>query len=398
MRIVLFHSEIESFNYFTDQLAGELIKRGHEPFVFDQAGLDPKRPESYAAFLDFISRKVDAVICFDGLGIREDMYIEAWDGHDAVAVDILMDPPLRFHPTLERHPRNYQLFCCDRDHVAYVKKYFGDTIARVDFMPHAGVLPGDGAPVIPWEKRTYDVLFCGTYYRPESRLARLGQIFPEGSDMMHICRLVYQTLTADSRLSVDQAVELTVKKAGLSLSREGMKTLMRCSEEVDWAIRMYRRGQVVQTLAAGGVELYLLGRGWEDHPAAGLPHVHRIDDRVPYGETLAHIANARINLNVMPGFKAGTHDRIFNTFLQHSLPLTDSSAWIDEHFTDGVDIALYGLDDLERLPSMVEGLLADAPRAEAMIQKGYEKTAGNYTWSNCADRILEAVKRHRTGG
>ena len=73
MRIVLFHSEIESFNYFTDQLAGELIKRGHEPFVFDQAGLDPKRPESYAAFLDFISRKVDAVICFDGLGIREDM-------------------------------------------------------------------------------------------------------------------------------------------------------------------------------------------------------------------------------------------------------------------------------------------------------------------------------------
>lgn len=47
-----------------------------------------------------------------------------------------MSPPLRFHPSLEKHPQNYLLFCCDLDHVEYVKRYFSQTVSHVDFMPH----------------------------------------------------------------------------------------------------------------------------------------------------------------------------------------------------------------------------------------------------------------------
>ena len=74
-----------------------------------------------------------------------------------------------------------------------------------------------------------------------------------------------------------------------------------------------------------------------------------------------------------------------------TLPLTDSSRWVDENFTDGVDIALYDLEHLEKLPEMIGGLLRDTERAQEMIRKGYEKTAENLTWSNCADWILEAI-------
>lgn len=35
MRIVLFYSEVESFNYFSDVLAAQLQARGHEAFIFD---------------------------------------------------------------------------------------------------------------------------------------------------------------------------------------------------------------------------------------------------------------------------------------------------------------------------------------------------------------------------
>lgn len=159
MRIVLFYSLTESFNYFTDQLVREFQARGHETFVLDLPAIDPVNPATFQPFIDFISRRIDAVVCFDGLGLRQDMFIEAWDSWDAVTVDILMDPPLRFHPTLERHPRNYLLYCCDRNHVDYVKRYFAQTVTHVDFMPHVGVMPDETIAVIPWEKKKYDILF-----------------------------------------------------------------------------------------------------------------------------------------------------------------------------------------------------------------------------------------------
>lgn len=107
------------------------------------------------------------------------------------------------------------------------------------------------------------------------------------------------------------------------------------------------------------------------------------------------MADARINLNVMPGFKAGTHDRIFNTLLQHSLPLTDPSHWLERYFTDGEDIVFYDLDHLERLPGIVRSLLEEPEKAEKMIQKGYEKVSRELTWSNCVDLLWAAVDRMR---
>ena len=105
MRIALFYTDIESFNFFVDQLDHEFRNRGNE---------------SYAHFVEFASAKIDLAVCFDGMCVRQDVLIETWDAWETVVVDILMDPPLRFHPTLLRHSKHYRLFCCDRDHVDYV--------------------------------------------------------------------------------------------------------------------------------------------------------------------------------------------------------------------------------------------------------------------------------------
>ena len=175
------------------------------------------------------------------------------------------------------------------------------------------------------------------------------------------------------------------------MTDELLEAVLGCVEDVDWAIRMYQRERVVTVIAESGLELYLLGRGWENHPAIHYPNVHRIDDRIPYGETLAYMANAKINLNVMPWFKAGTHDRIFNTLLRHSLPLTDSSAWIDENFVDGQDIVLYDLKHLEFLPDIAHRMLEDITLAESIIQNGYRKVSENLTWSHCTEWILDTI-------
>ena len=98
MRIVLFYSEVESFNCFTNLLAGELLTRGHKTFILDLKNPPAENPHSFAKFSAFIAEKVDAAICFDGLRTREDIFIDIWNFYQTVVIDILMDPPLRFHP------------------------------------------------------------------------------------------------------------------------------------------------------------------------------------------------------------------------------------------------------------------------------------------------------------
>lgn len=392
MRIVLFYSDVESFNFFSDVLAEELRKRRHETFILNLLNPPADDPHSYVMFLQFASQKVDAAICFDGLGVRHDLLIGIWNAYQTKVVDIFMDPPLRFHTVLEKHPGNYFLFCCDRDHVDYVKKYFGQMVPNVEFMPHVGVIPDQAVPVIPYKEKTYDVLFSGTYYSPEDRLAGIEEMVEKGTVVYDFYQVLYRCLVENSNLNIEEATLLTIERMRLSVDQETLKNLLRCAEPVDWAIRMYQRERVVQVLAESGVELHLLGRGWENHSSAKYPNVHRIDDRIPYADTLAYMADARINLNVFPWFKSGTHDRIFNTLLQHSLPLTDSSRWVDENFTDGEDIALYDLEHLERLPEIVSSLLRDTERAEKMIQKGFEKVVHHFTWENCTDWILAAIE------
>ncbi len=390
MRIVLFYSGVDSFNYFTDCLCREFTGRNHEVFILNLQNPPESDPHSYRCFAEFLQKRVDMAVGFDGFGIKDDLFIELWDELGVTAVNILMDHPLRFHPTMEHHPGRYIQFCCDRNHVAYVEKYFSESVSRVQFMPHAGT-PAEETPNRPFAGRKYDILLSGTYYRPQEQRERIAEYFPQGSPLYDFYMCMADYMLGHCKVTTEQALLDTIRQTGLSVQESQLKTMFRCSEPLDWMVRMYQRERVVSVLAEAGFDLWLLGRGWENHPCAGRPNVHRIDDRVPFAQTLPYMADAKLNLNVMPWFKAGTHDRIFNILLQHSLPLTDTSSWIDENFKAGEEIALYDLEELEKLPELAGSLLSDAAKAESMIAKGYEKVKNNFTWVNCADRILQAA-------
>ena len=119
-----------------------------------------------------------------------------------------------------------------------------------------------------------------------------------------------------------------------------------------------------------------------------------LSGRINLADTFAYMRNARINLNVMPWFKEGTHDRIFNTVLRHSICLTDSSTWIDAHYEDGKDIVLYDLNQMEKLPEIADYWLNHPIEAQELLEKAYQKTAQNYTWVNCVDSLLESLARN----
>lgn len=397
MRIVLFYSETDSFNFFTDQLVKEFQKKGNETCVLDLREL-AQEGRSYQEFIRFIAKKVDAVICFDGIGTREDEFIKVWDAHNAVVADILMDHPLRFHYTLEKHPRRYLLFCCDKDHVSYVREFFGNEVPYVLFMPHVGAVPKETTQIIPYKKRNYEILFSGTYYRPEDMLSQstkqMPLLFRGGGEtsLDEFYRLMYQNMKENSKLTTEQMVLHTIRQLEWEIPIDAVKALMNGSVYIDWAVRQYQREQVVKVLAESGLPIYLLGRGWENHPSVKSKNVRHLDGRITYARTLPMMADAKINLNVMPWFKNGSHDRIANSFLRYSVPLTDTSRWLEDNFIDGWDIALYDLDHLEDLPAIAEKLLTDEALAEGIINRGREKVLMNLTWRHCAKWLLDGIQ------
>lgn len=241
-----------------------------------------------------------------------------------------IDHPLRFHPTMLRHPRRYIQFCCDRNHVEYVKKYFGESVADVRFMPHAGTYMGE-PDLENYEKRPYDVLFSGTFYEPHIYLEQIDEMFSDNELIKMFYHNLADYMTDRNEVSTEQAVVDVMDLMRLIMSEKQVIQLFRFAEPVDWLARMYYRKQIVQVIADSGIDIWLLGRGWENHPAAMLDNVHIINDRIPFKDTLPVMAKAKINLNIMPWFKDGTHDRIFNILLQGSLPLTDKSKWLEDN-------------------------------------------------------------------
>lgn len=368
----------------------ELIKRNHECFILDLTNSTQDESHSFKAFTEFLSVRADAAMGFDGIGLKDDMFIELWDSMDTVALNILMDHPLRFHPTMQKHPRNYVQFCCDDNHVDYVKKYFGHTVGRVEFMPHAGTYNGK-LNLEGYDKRPYDVLFSGTYYRPQSYLEQIDNTFKDNELLRVFYHNLAEYMIDNNSITTEQAVLDVIDMMELSLAQEQVKQLFRFSEPIDLMARMYYREKIISIIAEAGIDIWLLGRGWENHPSANLSNVHIINDRVTFARTLPVMAEAKINLNVMLWFKAGTHDRIFNILLSGSLPLTDSSEWLKKHFKDRQDIVYYNLNSCEEIPQLIKYYLDNSDEAKAIIQNGFDIVADNYVWSNIVEQLIRNV-------
>lgn len=383
-RFLLFYAGNEKGYYrdtkhFTDEISGALRRMGHETFICDllEGSHGAENLETYER------AGVDAVLTFNGEALEREGMWRHWNQLGALVVNIFMDAPFHIDlcsymnsPDIER----YLLLCPDENHVEFVKRYF-PKVTHVEFMPHGGT-PAGGKP-IPWKEKPMDLLFCGTYIKPEKFLNVMRQNMRPYEFQSYVS--MGERILQDTSLSVEQAVEET------RLSGSGFPAPGRIYDEIPgmnllegW-VRMTVRERVVTALVKGGAGLHVLGSGWQDCPCAGEETFHILsEDLIPFEDTLAWMENAKINLNIMPWFKAGSHDRVFNAMLRQSVALTDPSTYFRRQFQDG--------EDLGRLPETVRGILAHPDQGEMIARTGYEKAAA-FTWENYAEELMAKVER-----
>lgn len=391
MRFILFLSGIESFNYYTDELMKELSKRGHTFFTLDLRDAASSGPHSLYAMMDFIKTgPVHAAIGYDQMATISQDYCDLWNEYHIPVISIYVDPSYRFGGINSFRINRSIRYCCDLNDVIFCRRFYHDLMPNVFFMPHAGTIPAEAST--PWEQRKYDLLFSGTWYDPEGYLTKIKDSSYEDW-MKQFLLTTADFLRQYPEYSVLQAVDRLVSEYYPSFDETAVCNILQHCENVDWYARMYYRTAVTKEIISSGIDLYLLGRGWENLPATKVKNVHILSDRVPFAESLRIMADARINLNVLPWFKDGTHERVFNALLRDSALLTNDSLWLREHFKDNQDIFYYDLRHPTQLPSIIQRILSNPAETTAVISSGKKIVGENYTWKNLADQIEADIKQ-----
>lgn len=390
-RIILFKGDIETTGYFSMQMEKTFQRKGYQTYFFDYQHV----AESASGLLRFIRRGKTAVVTFNYHGIcgkNEVVYDEElgeyiWDTFDLPCINIVVDHPFYYHRFFEWLPKNYLHISIDKNHERYMKEYFPQ-IKRGPFLPLAGTSLYEDGNYPKIKDRKMDLVFVGNYEPPENFNIYIERIDDEYTAF-------YMGVINELKEHPDRLLEDVMKKHILreipEATFEEIRETMGNIIFLDMYIRFFFRGEVIRILAESGLCVHVFGSGWEKLMCTKKENII-IGGSLDSLGCLKKIAEAKISLNVMPWFKDGAHDRIFNTMLNGAVCVTDSSIYLDTILQDGDNVALYSLDSLEKLPEIIKGLLDDPMRMQKIADAGYQMAKNGHTWEHRAEEIMKILE------
>lgn len=325
-----------STRVFADELGRALQRNGAEVEYFDfknesAESLEKLAGSSYDAMIDFNSRLP---------GIIKDENENFLDTINAPFFNYILDHPIYHHANLERKLKNYHVITIDDTHTEYIKKYYPH-IMSVTTLP-LGAIRAENLT----QEREHDILFSATYLNPSDYYEMIQQL--PGFMKKNTLNIIEQ-LMADTDLLYENAVLNVYENQNMNME---FPVFAQSHFLADIYVRAYFREKILELVAQSGVSLTVCGEKYHESPIAGYENV-QIKNQVPYRESLSMIARSKFVLNVMPWFKSGIHDRVFNAMINGAVCITDGSRMMERIFTPKKDYIGYSLKNLDEIPSLV---------------------------------------------
>lgn len=388
-RIVLFKGDIETTGYFSEQLEKTFIEHGLLTFFYDYQDI----PKSTEGLLRFIKRNETVVITFNYHGLcgeHELVYDKEakeyiWDTFDIPCVNIVVDHPFYYHRFFNVLPKHYLHISIDRNHERYMEEYFPN-VKRGPFLPLAGTSLYQ-EDYLKISERPIDIVLVGNYERPENFNVYIERIDDEYTAF-------YMGIINELKNNPDLLLEDVMKRHVLreipEATHDDIRETLGNIIFLDMYIRFFFRGEAVRVLAEAGFKVHVFGSGWDQLSCARKDNII-IGGSLNSLGCLEKLAQSKVSLNVMPWFKDGAHDRIFNSMLNGAVCLTDSSIYLDSILHDGEDSVLYSLKEIYKLPEIVTQLFADETKMQRIADAGYCMAKRNHTWAHRAEKIIEIL-------
>ncbi|MCR5416331.1 MAG: glycosyltransferase [Pseudobutyrivibrio sp.] len=386
MKILIFEMKTVCYNsylYFGDALGAALASLGHTVEYFRMGD------ESLDDLEKYVGKKYDALIDFNSDLPRALMDDDTFflDHVDAPFFDVLLDHPLYHHDSLKNKLSNFHIVCLDDNHRKYIEKYYPH-IKSITVTPMTGELAfgKDTVDFNDYDNRKYDIMFSGTYTAP----ARLEASIKKLPDMIqnNIYELI-DMMKDNTKLTIEDAVDILASNEIYDYINSDKPLHTQTFYLADAYVRCLNRKRLVESLDNCKHELHLFGSLWDE---LELKHatLHR---EIPFNLTFTIFAKSKLSVNIMPNFKAGSHDRVFSSQLNGAVALTDSTTLLSREYTHGHDILFYDLDNMDTVSEMVDYYLDNPQMLKKIAQAGYEKSFQNHTWTNIAQLLIESINQ-----
>lgn len=390
-KIMFFVGDIETQGYFSLQIAEEMKRLGHEIFIFD---LSKPWASTQKFFGSFFEKGNTVLINFNFHGMSgEDYFLDEngrsmWDALQIPSYNIVVDHPMYYHHFLEKVPSNYHHISIDRNHEKYMRRFFPE-IENGPFLPLAGTQLYKDRSNVPISQRRYDVVMVGNYCIPQTFEKYITRNDEEYTAFYY--GMIDELFAKPWRTVEEVAQEHLLREIG-EVPEEELKKAMASLTFIDLYVRYTFRGRAVQELADAGIKVHVFGDGWDrlecKHPE-NLILMNNLDSE----GCLKKLRQTKLSLNVMPWFKDGAHDRIFNTMLNGAVCLTDSSIYLDGILEDQKNSAIYSLSEMEKLPEIAGALLEDIDKMQSIADSGCQLAQEGHTWAHRAGVLHKLVEK-----
>lgn len=384
-KILLFEKAVETLSYFSRQIAASPAFADSDTFFFDmkKKASERKRVERLFGGGD------GTLLTFNFIGMDDEPELQTecgslWEQYDMQILCILVDHPLYYHRNLMRPRKHFHLFCVDRDHVDYVRRFY--PWIEVDFLPLAGnLLPEKAFPFGNFEawchSRDEEISFIANYVPLQRLEAHIGRM---NSEYAAFYRNAIDALCSHPRQSLFGVLSECLKREIPELSETELAEGMSAMVLADLYVRSVYREKTVCILADAGIPVRLYGKDWELSRVRDNKYAKKSDGMCSSEACAQALRKSRLALNTMPWFKDGAHDRIFTAMLQGAVSLTDDSCYLREILQDESDVLFYDLEKLEELPEIVLKAEKNQERLYEIAKSGYALACKNHTWANRA--------------
>lgn len=380
-RIVMVIGGVETLEYFSYQMGKTFEKNGFLVFYYDL-----KNEEQSARTLKkFIRTGETALVTFNFEGLEKEpgVYKESlgyiWDAYKIPCYNIAADHPYYYHERLRDLPKRYYHISIDRCQEQYFKQFYPE-------FEHLGFLPLAGTEIEPSsDERTMDVIMTGNYTPPSFCEPYIHWINEEYAAFY---QGIIDDLIAHPYQTVEEAAMVHCEREMGKVPYEELRIAFSKMIFIDLYVRNYWRGEAVRVLADAGIKVDVFGKGWEEL-ACAHPENLVLHPQITSHACLEQLQHAKISLNVMPWFKDGAHDRVFNSILNGAVCVSDKSKYLCEELAEGEGVCYYDLQNIEELPCIVKNLLQNENKMQDMIHNGRQKVRKKHTWETRANQIID---------
>lgn len=412
-KVIMIKNAVETLGYFSEQIAIELEHMGYDIYFIDYNELY----QSLTDLSKFAVKGQTALLTFNFIGLGEEKIFRdelgelIWKRYEMKFINILVDHPLYYHTKLMSILPHMTIFCIDREHVKYIRRFYPNL--QVKFLPLAGnVRLGrtlyqagvhTGADIeereyetiwnyeqelIPYEKRRYDLIFTANYVPPELPERRFLEADRE---YKLFYRGIADDLLKNPLQSVDAVMERHIHEEVGEVSEVDLCAAIAGMFFIDLWVRTYFRGEIIKDLAEQDIKVHVFGAGWEHLVCKKPQNIIQNSGQVSSAVCVDAVRNAKISLNIMPWFKDGAHDRIFTAMLQQTISLTDRSRYLCEEFENGKELVYFSLEEREKLPDLIRQLLHDENNAMRIATDGYKQITCRHTWRSRVKSIVDEL-------